>query len=164
MAFCHFFCIDNSFFVILRIGDTMDKETEFLEYIYQNAKMGIIGIDNIKEKIKDEDLLNTIKEQERDYYMICNKATNLLLDRDRTVKDVSGMSKMMTYIDAKLNTKEEPNNNTIAKMMIKGSNRGIIEIEEKLNNYKEIDKKIINLAKELLKIEKRNLDNLKKFL
>lgn len=142
----------------------MDKETEFLKYIYQNAKMGIIGIDNIKANIKDEDLLNTIKEQERDYYMICNKATNLLLDRDSTVKDIGGITKMMTYIDAKLNTKEETNNNTIAKMMIKGSNRGIIEIEEKLNNYKEIDKKVISLAKELLKIEKRNLDNLKKFL
>lgn len=142
----------------------MDKETEFLEYIYQNAKMGIIGIDNIKDNITEADLLNTIKEQERDYYMICNKATNLLLDRDKTVKDVSSMAKIMTYIDVKLNTKEKTSNNMIAKMMIKGSNRGIIEIEEKLNNYKEIDKKIINLAKELLKIEKRNLDNLKKFL
>lgn len=142
----------------------MDKETEFLEYIYQNAKMGIIGIDNIKEAIKDESLLKTIKEQERDYYNICTKATNLLLDKDQKVKDVSGMAKIMTKIDAKLNTKEETSNNTIAKMMIKGSNKGIMEIQEKLNNYRDVDKKITALAKELLNIEKRNLNNLKKFL
>ncbi len=48
--------------------------------------------------------------------------------------------------------------------MIKGNNRGIIEIQEKINNYEGTDKKIMALAKELLRIEKRNLDNLKKFL
>lgn len=142
----------------------MDKETEFLNYIYQNAKMGIVGIDNIKSSINDEELLSTIKEQEKDYYSICNRATNLLLEKDQSVKDVSGMAKVMTYIDAKLNTKDDTTNNTIAKMMMKGSNRGIIEIQEKLNNYKGIDKHIVSLAKELLNIEKRNLDNLKKFL
>ncbi len=142
----------------------MDKETEFLEYIYQNAKMGIIGIDNIKGSINDGELLSTIKEQEKDYYNICNKATSMLLERDQCVKDVSGIAKVMTYIDAKMNTKDETCNNTIAKMMIKGSNKGIIEIQEKLNNYKDVDRSITKLAKELLNIEKRNLDNLKKYL
>ena len=49
-------------------------------------------------------------------------------------------------------------------MMIKGNNIGIIAITEKLNNYKGVDKNIIKLAKTLLKIEKRNLENLKKYL
>lgn len=140
----------------------MDKE--LLNYTYQNAKMGIIGIDNIKKEIQDRELLSTIVEQQKDYYEICNKATKLLLENNYDIKDVSGIAKIMTYFDAKLNTLENTSNTNIAKMMIKGSNKGIIEIEEKLNNYEGTNKKIIALAKDLLHIEKRNLDNLKKFL
>ena len=33
----------------------MGKDAEFLNYIYQNAKMGVIGIDNIKDKIFDDE-------------------------------------------------------------------------------------------------------------
>jgi len=139
-------------------------EKELLDYIYQNAKMGIVGIDNIKSVIKDEEFLKTIREQEKDYYAICQEATSLLLERNESVKDISGMAKIMTYIDAKLKTNEDTSTNVLAKMMIKGSNRGIIEIQEKLNRYDQADKKVVRLAKNLLKIEKRNLDNLKKFL
>lgn len=142
----------------------MNKDSELLNYIYQNAKMGIVGIDNIKNEIENEELLSTIREQQKDYYEICNKATKLLLESNEDIKDVSSIAKLMTYFDAKLNTLDDKSNTNIAKMMIKGSNKGIIEIQEKLNNYKGTDKKAISLAKELLRIEKRNLDNLKKFL
>ncbi len=139
-------------------------ELELLNYIYQNAKMGIVGIDNIKHVIKDDAFLKTIREQERDYYALCNEATTLLLERNESVKDISGMAKIMTYIDAKMKTNENTTTSDLAKMMMKGSNRGIIEIQEKLNKYDEADKKVVRLAKNLLKVEKRNLDNLKKFL
>lgn len=142
----------------------MEKDEELLNYIYQNAKMGIVGIDNIKNEIKDEELLSTIREQQKDYYEICNKATKILLENNCDIKDVSGIAKLMTYFDVKLNTLDNKSNTNIAKMMMKGSNKGIIEIQEKINNYEGADKKVISLAKELLRIEKRNLDNLKKFL
>jgi hypothetical protein len=48
--------------------------------------------------------------------------------------------------------------------MIKATNTGIVELEEKLNNSEGIDKKSIALAKELVRIEKRNINNLKKYL
>lgn len=142
----------------------MNKDTELLNYIYQNAKMGIVGIDNIKDEITDENLLCTIREQQKDYYEICNKATKLILENNEDIKDISSIAKLMTYFDAKLNTLDDKSNTNIAKLMMKGSNKGIIEIHEKLNNSKGADKKVISLAKELLRIEKRNLDNLKKFL
>lgn len=142
----------------------MNKDTELLNYIYQNAKMGIIGIDNIKNEIESEELLAVIREQQKDYYEICNQATKTMLENNEDIKDISSIAKLMTYFDAKLNTFDNKSNTNIAKMMMKGSNKGIIEIQEKLNNYKGADKKAISLAKDLLRIEKRNLDNLKKFL
>lgn len=74
------------------------------------------------------------------------------------------MSKLMTFMDAKIKLTKDNSISNIAKMMIEGNNMGIIAITEKLNNYQGADKKIIKLAKDLLKIEERNLENLKKYL
>ena len=49
-------------------------------------------------------------------------------------------------------------------MMIKGSNTGIIEITEKINHYEYCDERVKTLAKKLLKIEERNLEQLKPYL
>jgi len=54
--------------------------------------------------------------------------------------------------------------NKIAKMMIEGSNKGIIEITEKLNSFKNCDIEIKDLAKKLLATEQHNLEELKKYL
>jgi len=48
----------------------MGKDVEFLNYIYQNAKMGVVGIDNIKAKIYDEELKDLIATQRKEYVTI----------------------------------------------------------------------------------------------
>lgn len=142
----------------------MNEDTELLNYIYQNAKMGIVGIDNIKKDIQDSEFLKVIKEQENDYYEICTKALKWLSNCNVERKNITAMSKLMTFMDAKIKLTKDNSISNIAKMMIEGNNMGIIAITEKLNNYQSADKKIIKLAKDLLKIEERNLENLKKYL
>jgi len=142
----------------------MDENIEFLNYIYQNAQMGIIGIDNIKKEIKDKDFLKLIKEQEKDYQAICNEATKYLNKQDEDEKSIGAMAKMMTLVDAKMKTLTDKSSNNIAKMMIDGTNKGIIEIQEKLNRYTDGDKKIIKLANRLLEVEKKNIEDLKIYL
>lgn len=142
----------------------MNEDTELLNYIYQNAKMGIVGIDNIKKDIQDSEFLKVIKEQENDYYEICTKALKWLSNCNVERKNITAMSKLMTFMDAKIKLTKDNSISNIAKMMIEGNNMGIIAITEKLNNYQGADKKIIKLAKDLLKIEERNLENLKKYL
>ena len=70
----------------------------------------------------------------------------------------------MTYIDAKINTMYDHSSTNIAKMMIKGNDKGITEISKKIKDYLGQDQEIISLAKELFRIEKKNLNTLKKFL
>lgn len=142
----------------------MNEDIELLNYIYQNAKMGIVGIDNIKREIQDKNFLKLIKEQEQDYYMICTKTIKCLSLSNSERKNITKIAKVMTYMDARKKLMKDKSDSTIAKMMIEGSNMGIIAITEKLNHYEGADKNIIKLAKELLKIEEKNLENLKKYL
>lgn len=142
----------------------MKDNIEFLNYIYQNARMGIVGIENIEEKITDIDLKKIIKEQLNDYEKICEEVIQIFVKHNKKEKDINAMAKINTYLSSNLNLIGKDPNQEIAKLMIKGSNTGIIEITEKINKYKEADENIIKIAKKLLKIEERNLEQLKPYL
>lgn len=145
-------------------GDYMKDNIEFLNYIYQNARMGIIGIENIEEKITDIELKKIIKEQLNDYEKICEEVIQIFVKYNKKEKDINAMAKINTYLSSNLNLIRKDPNQEIAKLMIKGSNTGIIQITEKINKYKEADENIIKIAKKLLKIEERNLEQLKPYL
>ena len=138
---------------------------EFLNYIYQNAHMGVIGIEHIESDILDDDLKRTVLKQKREYERIVKDTLEIFKKYKKNEKDISIMAKIGSYMSAKFNLLKSNNNtNIIAKMMIEGSNKGIIEITEKLNNYHGDDKELCYLAKKLLRTEEYNLEELKKFL
>ena len=142
----------------------MNNNVEFLKIVYKNAKMGIIGIENVKNGIKDKEFGKLIREQENDYYDICTRIIKQLSISNNDKEDISKMAELMTFMEATMELIKDNSPSNIAKMMIKATNMGIIELEEKLNNSEGIDKKSIALAKDLVRIEKRNLNNLKKYL
>lgn len=142
----------------------MNETNEFLNDIYENAKMGIVGIANVKSSIKDKKFLKVIKEQENDYYAVCTQAIKMLSLTGAERKNVSKMAKAMTFMEAKMNLMKDDSTSNIAKMMIKGNNMGLISITEKLNHYDGKDKKALKLALYLQDILYRNIENLKKFL
>ena len=142
----------------------MNKNTEFLNFIYKNSKMGIVGIESIKKNIHDVKFAKVIREQENDYYLICTKAIKLLSLENNDKENISGVAKIMTYMDAQMKTIKDNSISNIAQMMIEGNTKGVVEITEKISTYQDVDKEIIKLAKELLKIEKKNISNLKKWL
>lgn len=142
----------------------MEEDIKLLNAIYKNTQMGIIGIDNIINDIKNKKLKATILEQRNDYQDIFLKIKSYLKSLDEDPEEISSIAKIMTYIDAKINTFDDKSVANIAMMMIKGSNKGIVEIEEKINDYQGENKNILNLAKELLRIENKNINILKKYL
>lgn len=142
----------------------MIEDVKLLNFIYKNAEMGIIGIANIKEDIKSKKFMKVIKEQENDYIAICTEALELLNQEHEKVEGITPMASLMTMIDAKMKTIKDSSTSNLAKMMMTGNNKGIIEIQEKINNYDGHNKKVISLAKKLLETEKRNLNDLKKYL
>ena len=52
----------------------------------------------------------------------------------------------------------------MAKMMIEGTNKGIIAVTEKINAYNNNDAEIIMLANKLKNNLEENVNNLKKYL
>ena len=95
----------------------MGKDAEFLNYIYQNAKMGVIGIDNIKDKIFDDELKNIIATQKKEYQKIADDASSILNELGLTEKDVSKMAKVSTYVMANLEMLKDDSSSNIARLI-----------------------------------------------
>lgn len=142
----------------------VNNHIEFLNYIYQNAEMGIVGINDIIPKVKDEEFETLLNEQKSDYENICNEAIEILKKYGKEQQELNKMAKISSYMMSMMKTMKDPSTSNLAKMMMEGSNKGIIEITEKINNFKEKDEEIVDLANKLLETEQNNLDNLKKFL
>lgn len=144
------------------MGDfKLEKNVEFINYIYKNAEMGVIGIDHVFEYVKDNDLRDLLVIQRKEYQSIVDECKCLLKGKEQGVPTMAKISSNFMIDMAMI---KDGSAKIIAKMMIEGTNKGVIEITEKLNNYKEKDNKGKLLAKKLLKTEQNNIEKLKKYL
>ncbi len=142
----------------------MSEEVEFLNYIYKNAEMGIIGIDDVITKSSNEKFTKLLKSQKEDYEEICKEAKDILKKYGKSNEEIGMMAKMSTKMMAEMNLMKEDSDKVIAKMMMEGSNKGVIEITEKINAYNNIDAEIVVLANKLKSTLEKNIDELKKYL
>ncbi len=142
----------------------MSEEVEFLNYIYKNAEMGIIGIDDVITKSSNEKFTKLLKSQKEDYEEICKEAKDILKKYGKSNEEIGVMAKMSTKMMAEMSLMKEESDQIIAKMMMEGSNKGVIEITEKINAYNNIDAEIVVLANKLKSTLEKNIDELKKYL
>lgn len=135
----------------------------FLNLIIQNAQMGIIGIDTVLKKIKDEKIAKIISQQRKEYDTILNDAKDILLkygaDEEKIGKVKELTSKMMSEAMT-----VSADDKKIVKLMMEGNQKGVIEIQEKLNAYQDKDEEIIKLAEKLLATEEHNREEFKEYL
>ena len=140
------------------------EEVDFLQYIYKNADMGIVGIDNIIVKVKDEDLENVLKTQKSEYENICRESESILKKYGKSNEEIGLMAKVSTKIMSEMSMLKDDSSKNIAKMMIEGTNKGIIELTEHINAYDNNDAEIIVLVNKYKDILENNIEELKKYL
>ncbi len=142
----------------------MKKNIEVVDNIYKTAQMGIVGINDVLEKITNPELKDVIYKQLDEYQKITKEAQQLYKDYGIEPSKLSKMAKMNSKVMIEMKCQKDECNKTIAKMMIEGTNKGVIKITTALNNYNHEDEEIVKLANELLKIEQQNIEELKPFL
>lgn len=142
----------------------MDMNIEMLNFIYQNAEMGQSTINQLLKISKDEKFGALLQSQLNEYRKIFNRAEQLIKQSGKEAKDISTRQKITVYIMINLETIKDKTPSHISEMMIQGSTMGIIDITKKIKEYAQADRDIMELAKQLLAFEQRNVEELKKFL
>ena len=140
------------------------KEFEILKEINQNAKMGMDSLSTVLKKSQDtkfKDLLNT---QHNEYQNIYDRTQELLVKNNLQMEDTQTMQKAMSWIGIQLNTVNDTSNSKLSELLIQGNDMGIIKGTKLLNNHSFLDSEIKNILSDFVRLQEKNIDDLKKYL
>lgn len=139
-------------------------EKEIVLKLYQNVDMGIVGIDAIYSQIENKILKRKIKSQKKEYMTLKRKLAKMCKRYKVTDKDLKPFVKLTSELMVSMKTMLDKSDSKIAKLMMEGTNKGLIQIQELLNHYNKKDKKLVKCMKEILTLEHQNNNELKKYL
>lgn len=151
-------------------------DAKVLREVQKNARMATKALDALAGKIYDDDFALLLARQSLWYAEIGNRAADKLLSghaeqyRDNVIED------MMLIGGIHTNTLFNTSTSHIAEMAIMGSSRGVSQLRRVMNavqNAQENGEHIarqkagsfaVEMAKELMDFEEKNIEQLKKYL
>lgn len=143
--------------------ERQNKNIIFLNLIYQNAQMGLIGIDTVIKKVENNKIAKLIQEQRKEYEKFLEDAKSILIKYGAKEEEISKLKELSSKAMAEVMTMNK-GDKEIAKLMMEGNQKGVLEITAELNQYEGDDEEILSLAKRLLETEEHNREEFKQYL
>ena len=142
----------------------MIDNVEMLNYIRQNAEMGIHGITKVLQRTQDEKLRKVLKDQRAEYGSIYGAADKLIRDYGKKPVHADRLSLKSAEFTASSKMKKDPSAANAAQMMIQGNTTGAVKLMKKMADYKGDDWQVSQLADRLLDTQQSNMEQIKDFL
>lgn len=141
-----------------------NKNIEFLNSIYQIVEMGVIGINDVIDKVSKSEFRDFLENQKKEYEEILKESENLFSSYGAKEKVLGKMVKMNSKVMSEMKLMKDKDDTVIAKMMAEGTTKGIEKLEKTMNTYNESDKEAYALSEKLLSTLKNNIEGLKQYL
>lgn len=125
--------------------------------------MGLIGIYMVIKKVENEKIVKLIGEQKKEYEKFLSDAHEILIKYGAKEKEISKLKELSSKVMATFMTMNK-SDKEIAKLMMEGNQKGVLEITAELNNYDGNDEEILSLARRLLAAEEHNREEFKTYL
>ena len=135
-----------------------------LQEVQKNAKMAMKAIDALSGKIYDDALSMQVTRESMKYAEIYNKATDRLLNGKAASYRDNGFQDMMLKGSVSANTMLNTSTSHIAEMLIQGANRGLTSMWKSINHNERAGDVSMEIAKELMDFEEKNIERLKQYL
>ena len=137
------------------------NEINALNEMYKVVEMGIIGIDNVYEKLEDKTLVKTMLDAKKKYQVYKVDLAKMLNSYGEDKKGINVFIKMFNdiYTSVDLINKDDMK---IIEMLIEGTNKGILKLEEILNEDLEND--VIDIARNILELLEFQIKKWKEYL
>ena len=140
-------------------------EEAFLDAIYKNAKMGADSIINLLPKVEDDAMRSLMTAQLDGYERYAACAARALKKKGVEPREENIMTRFSAKMGMAFNTMLDSTGTHIAEMMLEGSNMGIVDLTRLLNHYSPTqDSEAVRLAREVVRFEEGNLEQLKRYL
>lgn len=132
--------------------------------IQKSAEMAIKAIDTITDKVYDNQFSMQLQKQSGKYGEIRQRACERLLQENVEPYRTGQIENMMLAGGIHYNTLLNNSTGHLAELLIRGSNKGVLELNKALNHNHDAGELSVSLAKELIAFENRNIERLTKYL
>ena len=139
-------------------------DAKVLREVQRNTKMAMKAIDTITDRVYDDDLSMHITRESMKYAELYNKATDRLLNGRAASYRENGIQDMMLKGGVRANTMLNTSTSHIAELLIQGSNRGLTSMWKAINHNENAGNVSMEIAKELMDFEEKNIEKLRQYL
>lgn len=140
------------------------KEIQILKEINKDAKMGMDSLNMVTDKVQDEKFKKLLNEQHNEYQNIFDRTQELLVQNKEDMEDVPSMQKVMAWTGIQMNTLNDKSNSKLSELLIQGNDMGVIKGTKLLHECSFTTPEIENLLSDFVRLQEKNIDDLKKFL
>ncbi|MBQ7308173.1 MAG: hypothetical protein IJW82_06580 [Clostridia bacterium] len=130
---------------------------------YQNISTAIQSIQNCFDDITCDDLKNELKEELKNYETLSEKTEKLAEEFSIDLKDNNSFEKMRLWSSIKVSTLLDKTTRHYAEMFFIGNNMGIFNMICAICDNHNANKKIVDMANDVLKAEENYSVEIKKF-
>ncbi len=139
-------------------------DANILKEVQKNSKMAMRAIEEISGRVYDDGLSIQITRESMKYADIYNKATAKMLEGKAAPYRESGFQEVMLKGSVRANTMFNTSTSHIAELLIQGSNRGLTSMWKAINHNENAGSTSMEVAKELMDFEEKNIERLKQYL
>ena len=145
----------------------MNENIELLNDIHEDSQMGITSLTVLIKKLnnKDNKIKKIVEEELKGYEQFQKDSEKLLKKYKAEIIDTNMMVKTMSTMKLNFEVMKDNSDAKIADILIKGFTMGTIDMNKKIEAYKDdVKKDILKLAQNFLKFQNENIELLKEYL
>lgn len=145
----------------------MNENIELLNYIHEDSQMGITSSTTLIRKLdnKDNKIKKIVEAELKGYEQFQKDSEKLLKKYKAEIMDASMMAKTMSTMKLNFEVMKDNSDAKIADILTKGFTMGTIDMNKKIETYKDdVRKDILKLAQNFLKFQNENIEILKEYL
>lgn len=143
----------------------MENDTlKLLRECDAGAKTAINCIRDVLDNVSNTELLSVLTKSIKTHEELQIKIGQLIKEFEGDTKDPSKMARMMSKMEMNMKLMKNPEDKTVADIILDGCNMGIKSLCSYINEYSSADERALSLAKKLVKEEEELIDELKSYL
>ena len=145
--------------------NTLGKDTEgILRECDAGAKMGIDSIDEVLDRVTDDNMLQALKTSRTEHVSLRNEIAKELDKHGFTGKEPSAAAELMSKGKIRGELLLHPTDAAVAELMIDGCNMDVKQLSHYINRFPDSGSPAVHLAERLVKTEQELADAMRVFL
>ena len=141
-----------------------DRTLDYLNAIYQNARVGMQSIKDIITKIDNESLIEECNREYVEYGSIALRCEHFASRQGLNIKDNNMFEKIRMWGSIKMSTMMNNTTRHIAELLIIGTVMGLNSCYKDAQTYKNINYELNDILEDLEVVQEKNYSKLKEFL